>query len=82
MIGLFNPLVDRTPAGEWFGIPVTQGIISFISIILRCMLTILGAFTLLASTGFAPLCRGLEAARRAAHPDHAPGPSCTGTPSS
>ena len=34
--------------------------ISFISIILRCMLTILGAFTLLASTGFAPLCRGLR----------------------
>ena len=60
MIGIFNPLVDRTPAGEWFGIPVTQGIISFISIILRCMLTILGAFTLLASTGFAPLCRGLR----------------------
>lgn len=60
MIGIFNPLVDRTPAGEWFGIPVTRGIISFISIILRCMLTILGAFTLLASTGFAPLCRGLR----------------------
>lgn len=60
MIGLFNPLVDRTPMGEWFGIPVTQGMISFISIILRCMLTILGAFTLLASTGFAPLCRGLR----------------------
>lgn len=46
-------LVDRTPAGEWFGIPVTRGMISFISIILRCMLTILAAFTLLASTGFA-----------------------------
>lgn len=60
MIGIFNPLVDRTPMGEWFGIPVTQGMISFISIILRCMLTILGAFTLLASTGFAPLCRGLR----------------------
>lgn len=60
MIGLFNPLVDRTPMGEWFGIPVTQGMISFISIILRCMLTILGTFTLLASTGFAPLCRGLR----------------------
>ena len=60
MIGIFNPLVDRTPAGEWFGIPVTQGIISFISIVLRCMLSILGAFTLLASTGFAPLCRGLR----------------------
>lgn len=25
MIGIFNPLVDRTPAGEWFGIPVTRG---------------------------------------------------------
>ena len=60
MIGIFNPLVDRTPAGEWFGIPVTRGMISFISIILRCMLTILAAFTLLASTGFAPLCRGLR----------------------
>lgn len=47
-------------AGEWFGIPVTRGMISFISIILRCMLTILAAFTLLASTGFAPLCRGLR----------------------
>lgn len=60
MIGIFNPLVDRTPAGEWFGIPVTRGMISFLSIILRCMLTILAAFTLLASTGFAPLCRGLR----------------------
>lgn len=60
MIGIFNPLVDRAPAGEWFGIPVTHGMISFISIILRCMLSILGAFTLLASTGFAPLCRGLK----------------------
>lgn len=60
MIGIFNPLVDRIPAGEWFGIPVTRGMISFISIILRCMLTILAAFTLLASTGFAPLCRGLR----------------------
>lgn len=60
MIGIFNPLVDRMPAGEWLGFPVTHGMISFISIILRCTLSILGAFTLLASTGFAPLCRGLK----------------------
>ena len=71
MIGLFNPLVDRTPMGEWFGIPVTQGMISFISIILRCMLTILGAFTLLASTGFCASLPRPEAARRSAHSNHA-----------
>lgn len=71
MIGLFNPLVDRTPMGEWFGIPVTQGMISFISIILRCMLTILGAFTLLASTGFGASLPRPEAARRSAHSNHA-----------
>lgn len=60
MIGIFNPIVDRTPAGEWFGLPITQGMLSFLSIILRCFLTVLAGFTLLAATGFHPLCKGLR----------------------
>lgn len=60
MIGIFNPFLDRTPAGEWFGLTVTQGMISFISIMLRCFLTVFAAFTLLAVTGFARLCDGLR----------------------
>ncbi|MDD3276553.1 MAG: cobalt ECF transporter T component CbiQ [Kiritimatiellales bacterium] len=59
-VGLFNPLLDRTPVltlGPW---TISGGWLSFFSILLRFTLTVSAALILLACTGIYRLCAGLE----------------------
>ena len=59
-IGIFNPLFDQTTLFTVGTLSISGGWVSFFSLILRFVLTIGSALILIASTGFAPLCMGLE----------------------
>jgi len=59
-IGIFNPLFDTSVLLTLFGIPITGGWISFLSIIVKFILTVSTALLLVAATSFVGLCEGLE----------------------
>jgi len=50
-IGIFNPILDKTPLLIVGSFTVTGGWISFISLVIKCALTVMAALILLASTG-------------------------------
>ena len=59
-VGLFNPVLDRQTAlvlGSW---ELSAGWISFLSILIRFVLTVSAALILIACTGIHRLCAGLE----------------------
>lgn len=60
VVGIFNPLIDRTIVLHLGSLAVSGGWLSFFSIITRSILTVGSAFTLLALTGFPGVCRALE----------------------
>jgi cobalt/nickel transport system permease protein len=59
-IGIFNPLLDTKPVAILFGLPVSGGWISFISIMLKFTLTITSALLLIATTSFPGVCYALQ----------------------
>ena len=59
-IGIFNPFYDRHIMFSLGPVPITGGIVSFASILLRFMLTVVAAMTLVAVTGFNGICTALE----------------------
>ena len=56
MVGIFNPLADRTPMLALAGIEISAGWVSFGSILVRFALTTSAALVLVAGTGMHPLC--------------------------
>lgn len=60
IVGIFNPIIDRTIVLHLGALPVSGGWLSFFSIVIRSILTVGSAFTLLALTGFPGVCRALE----------------------
>lgn len=61
VIGIFNPLLDRTPGFELFGISITSGWISFASILARGLLCVSAAVVLAATTSFPRITQALRA---------------------
>ena len=59
-IGIFNPLLDTQIILTPFGIPVSGGWLSFLSIILKFVLTVSTAILLIAVTSFPGICEALE----------------------
>jgi cobalt/nickel transport system permease protein len=59
-IGIFNPLLDTDIILTPFGIPISGGWISFLSIIIKFTLTVSTALLLIAVTSFPGICEGLE----------------------
>ncbi|MBI5633141.1 MAG: cobalt ECF transporter T component CbiQ [Nitrospirae bacterium] len=59
-IGVFNPLFDRQTATSFFGLSVSGGWISFLSIMLKFFLTITVALLLIATTSFPGVCHALQ----------------------
>jgi len=60
VIGIFNPIIDHAPAityGSWV---ITQGWLSFASIMLRFLLTVSAALALVATTGMYRISVGME----------------------
>ncbi|MFH1093673.1 MAG: cobalt ECF transporter T component CbiQ [Candidatus Omnitrophota bacterium] len=60
LLGIFNPLVDRAIVFHIGAIGISGGWISFISILLRFVLTVTAALLLVALTGFNPVCEALR----------------------
>lgn len=60
MIGIFNPLMDRDILVSLGGIGISGGWVSFVSILIRFVLTVGGALTLIAVTGFNAVCMALD----------------------
>lgn len=58
-IGLFNLLYDREPLFSAGGATVTRGCVTFLSILVRGLLSVQALLLLVASTGYVRLCRGL-----------------------
>jgi cobalt/nickel transport system permease protein len=60
LVGIFNPFLDREPATMIGSFTVTGGWLSFLSILLRFVLTVGAALTLIACTGMNRLSASLE----------------------
>ena len=59
-VGVFNPLIDRTIVAEIAGVAITGGWVSFVSILLRVLLTTTAALVLIATTGMGGVCAALQ----------------------
>jgi len=59
LLGIFNPLMDRQVMIQVGSIGISGGWISFVSIILRFVLTVTAAFILVSLTGFNAVCKAL-----------------------
>ena len=60
MIGIFNPIIDRDIIIHFADIGISGGWISFASILIKFILTVSTAFTLIACTGFNNICFALN----------------------
>lgn len=60
LIGLFNPLFDRQVLLQVGALDISGGWLSCGSIVMRAILTATAAIVLVATTGFTPLCEGME----------------------
>lgn len=60
VIGAFNPLLDTAVVGHLGPMPVSGGVVSWLSIIVRFLLTTSAALVLIATTGMPRVCAGLE----------------------
>lgn len=60
VIGMFNPVFDRGTILTLWGLAVSGGWVSYLSIILRFLLTTAAALVLIATTGFTGVCNALE----------------------
>lgn len=60
MIGVFNPLLDTATIAVVYGIPISAGAVSFLSILLKFALTVSAALLLIATTSFPGVCRALR----------------------
>ncbi len=59
-IGIFNPFYDRQPAFTVFGLTISAGWISFISILIRGLLATQALLLLIRVAGFNEMCEGLR----------------------
>ena len=59
-IGIFNPLYDRTPVFTVFGLTVSAGWISFISILIRGLLATQALLLLIRVCGFNEMCEAMR----------------------
>lgn len=60
VIGMFNPIIDQTPAISYGSLVISQGWLSFASIMVRFLLTVSAALALIATTGMYRIGVGLE----------------------
>jgi cobalt/nickel transport system permease protein len=59
-VGIFNPLFERDAAFTLFGVPITYGWVTFISLTVRGLLAAQSVVLLLLTVGFSGVCRSLR----------------------
>lgn len=60
MVGLFNPVFDRSVLYQIGHLGISGGWISLVSLFIRSLLTVGAAFVLVGTTGFTAVCQALE----------------------
>ncbi len=60
VIGIFNPILDNSPAWHIGSVTVSAGWVTFISICLRGLLAVQAVLVLIYSTGFYAICTALQ----------------------
>ena len=60
LMGIFNPFFDREPRFLFYGLTVTNGMVSGLTLILKGFLTVLGAYLLIATTKIESICYALN----------------------
>lgn len=60
VVGMFNPFLDSSTVMTLGPLAISGGMISWLSIIVKAMLTVSAALSLVAVTGFPAICRALE----------------------
>jgi cobalt/nickel transport system permease protein len=60
LIGVFNPLLDTRTVAVISGIPISAGVVSFLSILMKFALTVSAALLLIATTSFPGVCHALR----------------------
>ena len=59
LLGMFNPIVDKTPVASFNGMVITEGWLLFFGIIVRGLLSMQALLILIRSIGFVGIVRGL-----------------------
>ncbi|MDA8123615.1 MAG: cobalt ECF transporter T component CbiQ [Deltaproteobacteria bacterium] len=59
-IGIFNPFLDTRTVAVIAGLPISAGLLSFLSIILKFVLTVSATLLLIATTSFPGICHALR----------------------
>lgn len=60
LVGIANPLLNREVLTYWGSLPVTEGMLSFITLFLKGGLALLSAYGLMATMGMTAFCYGLQ----------------------
>lgn len=60
LLGIANPIYDREILTYWGSLPVSYGMLSFLSVFLKGMLALLASYGLMASTGMNQLCYAMQ----------------------
>lgn len=60
LVGVFNPILDRTPLVIIAGVTITRGWVTFIAILLRGLLAVWGVTIVTEAVGFTAICGALR----------------------
>lgn len=60
IVGIFNPLFDRQIVATLFGMQISGGVLSMITLMLKGVLTVLGSYLLIATTTVDRICYGMR----------------------
>ena len=60
IIGIFNPIFDKTVLYSFYGLKITRGMISFVTLLLKGFLSVLMSYIFIASTSIEELCYALQ----------------------
>lgn len=60
VVGLFNPFFDRAVVTVILGIPVTGGVLSMLTLMMKGIFTVLASYALIATTSIEKLCSALR----------------------
>lgn len=61
-VGVVNPFVDRVPVAAVAGIPVSGGVVSMLTLMLKGIFSLMASFLLIATTRVDSICRSLRRA--------------------
>ena len=60
LVGIFNPIFDRQPVLSIGALVISGGVLSFLGLVLKALLTVLSAYILIATTPIEQICASLR----------------------